>query len=792
MMCATALGATAYRADVPPTLKIAPRNGAVERAKGMMPRRAWAALKASPLKAANSDETIEMYIDNYNTDWVYYDYSGDWYCTFMTEANGSMYDFHLDIYTNKLPGHYTLADLDDFYTWCRKDEVEFHFSEADITITESTKSEGKYVIDATVRTTLDETLHIVVDPAAPSHEDIIVEGDEMVSCNYYAPDWNISFEQYNRYRVVLDMQNPEDPENIEGTYTADDCRLGLCSLYDVQTGIERQFDDLQFTVVGDDPQGDLEITGSGVLTDGIKVNFHFHQTLPIQATQTIDLTDATLESFLFHDPMCTHKASFTIRSEEQQVEFKVSYDGTKGTYNEFYWAFSSLTDLTTGEVIGLDNGIVTVSFDDLNQVHIDGSLTFKNAIAYNFDVTRMLDVKGQKSVEAHNMAVTNLMGFINYLIASNDEYTSIQASTTLDLQTGDYTDAMVFTLNGTDGSMCYSLVVKEASLVQDSDGNFELTARFLADDMVDYNLFMDFKMPEIESEDTFTSTNATLRDLTLDYGSFQIYGYDTTGQDYLSIVLDDWYVHSATYTELSTVNRDYCQIIRHLGQADEEVLPLYSCNLSLAIDGNGFTITGTCQAGSVLYTVNVAGQLEVEEPAGDAYDDPDNDINISFTTDEINRYDVQPELGYAAIGARNESGESFLTLIYLNGDELTPGDYEINNSYTPGTVQAGSVSGTNVYPTFFMQYDEEGNITLPLWLCTSGWVKVSYDDDGDLQLVIDAVNSWGRFAHIVLNESDNTGIKTVGRSDQTSPVKFIQNHQVKIRRGEKVYDLLGR
>ena len=303
-----------------------------------MSRRAFASLKSSPLRQQSSDDVIEIYANTYNSDWVHYDYSGDWYCAFMAEANGDLYDFHLDIYSDQLPGHYTEADLDSYYTWCRKNDVEFHFTEADITIT-ALDATGLYAIDATVKTTLDETLHIVLDPVAPSRDDITVEGDVLVSSYYYGPDWTIAFEQYDRYRLALDMENPTNPGSLEGEYTTEDCWLEYCVLYDVQTGIERAFKSLAFTVVGNDPQGDIEITGKGVLEDDINVDFHFHQMLPIVAEETIDLVDATLESFLFRDPMVTHKASLVVKSEEHQVEIKVAYDGVKGTFTDFYWMF---------------------------------------------------------------------------------------------------------------------------------------------------------------------------------------------------------------------------------------------------------------------------------------------------------------------------------------------------------------------------------------------------------------------------------------------------------------------
>lgn len=752
-------------------------------------RRAFGALKSSPLRATSSDEVRELYISQYNSDWVHYEYSGDWYCTFMGEIDGDKYDFHVDIYADDLVGHFTEADLDGYYTWCRKNDVEFTFAQADINITPSSV-EGQYDLDMTVKTTLDETLHVVVSPNPPSMDDIHVEGKILSSAYFYGPDWSVGFEGFDDYYVLLDFENPEVPGQLEGVYSTENFWLEYCNFRNMQTGKENAFVELNMTVAGNDLQNDIEMTGSGVLDNGVNVTFHYLKTPPMEPTQTIAL-DATITHLRFTDPTASRNTTLVALSNDGTREIKVAYDGVKGTFEQFNLMHTLLTYVDSGETFELDHGMLTLSVNKQNVVTVEAELVFKDSICYTFVADYQIEVLAEKLVEVHNMTITNLFGLINYMIGSNDEYTRVQASTFYELVEGDYTDDMVFVLEAANGTSCSSLTVKEATLTKTAGDQLALYAQFLGDDMVDYTLTMDFFVPEVTGEATFASTTAKLRDLTIDYGAFQIMGEDESKNDYFSIVLDDFYVHSAHYSSLSTVNMDYCQIIRNLGKENQEILPMYTCNLDLTVSGRDFTLTGTCQAGTILYTVNISGKFEeeVDPVQGDPNDDPDLDLDLVFELEDVTRFDVMPEYGYTVMTMQNANGEQFSTLIYMEGETLSEGVYEINNSYAPGSVQAGMVSGTTAYPTIFIQYDEWGNGTLPVWLFVEGTVTVSYVE-GEISLVVDANNTWGRHASVVLNPGSSVAIDSV-KSEAKTNGKFWTNEGVVIRHEGREYNSFG-
>lgn len=754
--------------------------------KAIQHRSAHDVLKASPIAAAKSD-VIELQLTEYNTNWEYFNFTGDWYCTFMATKGADVYDFHLDLYSSELIGHYTEADLDSFYTWGRKNNDEFSFTTADITITEGA-AEGLYNVDALVTTSLDETLHIVITPQAPSMDDIFVEAKLLVSSFFYNPDWYITVEDFDKYRVSLDFTNHKNAGKLEGSYTTDDCYLPFCMLHDMQTGIEHQFTDLQIDIKGNDLEHDIEITGSGTLDNTVKVFFHYLKTPPIDPIEVRNV-EVIVDTFRFLDPKALRHTTFQATTLDGQKQFNVAYDGVKGAYNEFDIMFTNCTDLATGETFDIDHGQINVGVDSDNKVNIAAELTFKDSICYVFNASYALDVVGQKSVEVHNMTVSNLYGLINYMIGSNDEYSRVQASTSLDLTAGDYTNSMVIVLESTNGMTTSSLAVKQAIVTEDLDGNFTLEAQFLGDDMVDYTLYMDFYVPDVIGSDTFTSVDGMLRDLTVDYGAFQIVATDVNGSDYLSLVLDDFYVHTSHYSALSSVNRDYCQIIRNMGQPDQEILPLYTCYLDLTVEGKSFTLTGNCQAGTIDYTLNITGSFEEEEPQGDPYDDAYNDLELTFSLDDITRFDEMPQYGYAVLSAQNEQGESFNTLIYFDGLGLEEGVYEINSSYAPGTVQAGMIDGTQAYPTLYIAYDADGNALLPMWLCVAGTVTVSYVND-QISLLVDATNTWGRHALIQVNPAPSTGIEMLHDADNHNG-KFLTSEGIQIRHNGRIYSTFG-
>ena len=121
---------------------------------------------------------------------------------------------------------------------------------------------------------------------------------------------------------------------------------------------------------------------------------------------------------------------------------------------------------------------------------------------------------------------------------------------------------------------------------------------------------------------------------------------------------------------------------------------------------------------------------------------------------------------------------------------IPAGEYEINNSYLPSTVSAGSTDGYDFYMSILGQVDEEGYLTGEgIYFLVGGTVTVENVGENDLHIVVDAWNSYDVPVKIDINTSA-TALTNV-ESEEAKAVKFIKNGQLYIQRGEKLFNVLG-
>ena len=121
---------------------------------------------------------------------------------------------------------------------------------------------------------------------------------------------------------------------------------------------------------------------------------------------------------------------------------------------------------------------------------------------------------------------------------------------------------------------------------------------------------------------------------------------------------------------------------------------------------------------------------------------------------------------------------------------IPAGEYEINDSFAPFTVSAGSTDGYDFYMSILGQVDEEGYLTGEgIYFLVGGTVTVENVGENDLHIVVDAWNSYDVPVKIDINTSA-TALTNV-ESEEAKAVKFVKNGQLYIQRGEKLYNVLG-
>ena len=164
----------------------------------------------------------------------------------------------------------------------------------------------------------------------------------------------------------------------------------------------------------------------------------------------------------------------------------------------------------------------------------------------------------------------------------------------------------------------------------------------------------------------------------------------------------------------------------------------------------------------------------------------EQDVDVSFSSDEAT---VATEDGYLIVDAVNSAKEYFAIVINPNTNPNGVGTYEINSTLEAGTVQAGDISGSTVYPTFYGTLTDDDSLNIPLFLCTAGTVEVAFDDAGNIKLNVNATNTWGRTAKIKVNWS--AGVEDITADKAEGVRKVIENGRIVILKDGHKYNTLG-
>lgn len=201
------------------------------------------------------------------------------------------------------------------------------------------------------------------------------------------------------------------------------------------------------------------------------------------------------------------------------------------------------------------------------------------------------------------------------------------------------------------------------------------------------------------------------------------------------------------------------------------------------VEGSILTVTGTlvCSNGKT-YKLESSHDLS----AGNKYDMSEQDVDVSFSSDEAT---VTTEDGYLIVDAVNSAKEYFAIVINPNTNPNGVGTYEINSTLEAGTVQAGDISGSTVYSTFYGTLTDDDSLNIPLFLCTAGTVEVAFDDAGNIKLNVNATNTWGRTAKIKVNWS--AGVEDITADKAEGVRKVIENGRIVILKDGHKYNTLG-
>ncbi len=171
-------------------------------------------------------------------------------------------------------------------------------------------------------------------------------------------------------------------------------------------------------------------------------------------------------------------------------------------------------------------------------------------------------------------------------------------------------------------------------------------------------------------------------------------------------------------------------------------------------------------------------------------DESEEDFIVEFADYQVEKFD-EDTVQYLLVTAENNGEDYYLNnegirivLIVPGGvNELPLGTYPIENGLNDYTVLVG-MSTSNSRSTLAYR---RNNFEQAYWLMVSGSMTI----DANKNIMVDALNSYGRVIRCSLKNPEVTGIDLI-QSTQSDPAqKVMINGQIYILRGEKVYTVTG-
>lgn len=620
--------------------------------------------------------------------------------------------------------------------------------------------------------------------------------DVLTADGYDTDTWFTITTSDGAYKFYFDLLYQVFDLELGKVYTLDDCDQSFTYLSDNSTYAITRFQDLALVFTEVDEMWVIDAQCTTVDGDSYHLSYK-----PLEYPETftdVEVGDLDIRFKNFTQTM----GAFQFTGENSEYDLALcmaSDDKIEGSWTteNVYEGLNNYTYLyKNGKEVKLCDVEMQVVWLGENNYHIDAKMYAYDGNVYilNHDY---IEPTAQNTVDivATNLKIDDsffdlYMMFYGYgmaeLSASNDEYSI--AGTVLSYTTinGHYDDP---------DHKINSLTITDAEGNKTSifSGNFdiELTAdgwtvkgTMLGWNSTEYNVDLSFQIPAITGEASFISTTGELYDFTGTLNAFQVWAIDEKEENEFSVVLDAWEVVSGQYNQPSADYKDFCNIN---GQE------MYNCDFALTLDGDVFSLTGTCQVGELLYTVKISGIYFPEEVEKDPYDATieDGEVDVNFTLDDIVEFAVSGSEGYAYIEVDNaERMDAWACMIFVDSDELPAGEYPFTETYEIGTAQPGLIWGESIYPTLYFHFDEEGYVNVPVWYCTTGSVKVDYDEEGNIMMECEALNSNGVRVHVTVNAAEPVSIEQVA-AQAVKDGKFFEQNALVIRRNGNEYNGFG-
>lgn len=596
------------------------------------------------------------------------------------------------------------------------------------------------------------------------------------------------------YRFFFDILKSVTDLEVGKTYTMADCDPDFSYIQDNSTYAMIKYTDLSLVLSkGDD--GKFLVEAQCATENGDTYHLKYAPVVRPDVFNEVTLSDMPLRFYNF--TKASGLFQFTAKNDVYDMGICVkSNSKVEGT-----WVTADMDQTYTylsknGKNIKLWDVELNVAALEGNNYHVEAKMYAYDGNVYIINRDYVEPTKqNTANIVATNLAIDeemfevykNWYGYgVADITASTDDYSisgSLLSYTTIAGHYDDYNHMLneLFITNN-EGKKT-DFFTSELD-VQQVEGSWTLKGKVLCWDNTEYTLDLSFTIPEIKGEKSFTSTNGELEDQTAESGAFRITALDESYNDF-TVILPASYLASGHFSTLPEEYKNYCSIYY-----DSKTYKMFSADFDLVVDGQNFTLKGKCQGGDQLWTVDIAGVILAKTDPYDATAE-DGDVDVKFSLDDITEFEINAEKRYAYLEVMNKERNDVWTCMFnIDGDKLPAGEYPIDLSYMPGTVQPGEIYEGDLYPTTYFRLNEVGYASLPVWYCSEGTVKVDYDSAGNIVVDCNAYNSNYVSVHVTVN-AQSTGINQVVNGKVQKNGKFIENNRVVIRSHGQKFNTFG-
>ena len=697
---------------------------------------------------------------------------------------------------------YTLENMDTDYSYGRVLATDASFEYASASFTKTLTDDSRVKIEAEV-TDADGNvyrLHYEEQPVLPGNFDITIG---QVDSKYYSEDNDVYYKLIssdNLCTLTFDIILEEGAESQDVVLGQEYTISNMISKYTLvrYDGATANLVEASFTKTVDD-ENLVHISGTAKDSHDRVFNFAYDEEPFVPTGDTIrhDFTATSKLSYL------ASYGEWSLRAADNTFALALDYYSsdaespvgsfTEANFDMSYCHVDSILSAENSSRKGIISGSLEVTSSN-DTTFLFASLLCDDGNVYEFNAFFAVPVKqGEASIAATNLALDDswysYFGII-WAEASNDDYT---VSLTLNAATGTLQAGTDFSGSIKNNATGVEAEIYSGSITISNDGGIKIAGSVLCFDNIEYALDLQYVLPEAKSQETINGAGRLYLGESQGSKYWQAAAVNADQSRYVSLLAfaDD---PAGSYA-MADLYASYSYVGKFAAPSDTTWYDLLDANISVAVNGENATITGTLlgqaendEADVVEFTINLSLEIVDETGGGEEgnqYDAKDEAFKHMFAEYEVNtQYLAEYHIIY--VSAKDAENNSIRLEFNVAADatELTPGVYPINDSEAANTVTVGTFEGQSLYGSIAGSVDDEGYYNIPLWFLAAGEVNVL--ENGVIQ--VSATNTWGAQIHCQLGSwpeaIDNTSV-------DLKATKSIRNGQLVIIKNGVEYNAQG-